>query len=54
MAYAMMFKMCFLATWNHKDLSVIRNLQYNHECYMALALVKYKDLSSLLVVTFMA
>jgi hypothetical protein len=30
-----------------KDLSVSgfpRDLQYNHECYMALALVKYEDL----------
>jgi hypothetical protein len=46
MAYAMMFKMCFLATWNHKDLSVskIRDLQYNHEGYMALALVKFEDI----------
>jgi len=46
MAYAMMFKMCFLAILNHKDLSVskIRDLQYNYKGYMALALVKYEDI----------
>ena len=27
------------------------DLQYNHECYMALPLFKYEHLSSLLVVT---
>ena len=35
-----------------KDLSVSgfpRDLQYNHECYMALALVKYEDLFYLVV-----
>jgi hypothetical protein len=46
MAYAIMFKMCFLATWNHKDLSVskIWDLQYNHECHMALALVRFEEI----------
>ena len=46
MTYAMMFKMCFLQHGIPKDLSMskIRDLQYNHECYMALVLVKYEDL----------
>ena len=55
MVYAINIKICFLATWLiygalvslPKNLSVSgfpRDLQYNNECYMALALVKYEDL----------
>ena len=63
MEYATRNKRCFLETWikvwEHLPLYMMllvlpKDLQYNYEDHMTLALVKHEDLSSLLVVTFMA